>query len=261
MADDAPRLEGVQNFRDFGGHVTADGRHVVRRRLFRSGHFAQPSDADQAILNALNIELVADLRRTSERAREPAAWRGNGDIRLIIHDDPPEDAAPLHLAFLKSATITPETVTAFVSDSYRTLPYQPRNLWLSATFLSALSELNPSAGAIIHCTHGKDRTGILVALTLHALGVDRDTILDDFERSNGAIDLATRLPIEHERICSALDIAPPIEAIAPMIRVSRNYLAAAFDEMQRRDGSVDGYLRWLGVDETMKDRLRAALLV
>lgn len=260
LAERVRQLECVANFRDFGSYETIKGGRVVEGRLFRSGHFAGATARDRGTLDALGIALVVDLRRTSERDKEPSAWPDPELVELIVSDDRGVDAAPGHLAFLKSADLTPGTVEAFVRASYRSLPYQNRNIRLFSRFLGGLDALDADRAALICCAHGKDRTGILAGVTLALLGVAEETVLEDFELSNRAVDPGRSLPAEHARLCRALDISPPMETLAPMVVVSPTYLAAAFDEMRAHDGSIDGYLDRLGADAAMRERLRAKYL-
>ena len=79
-------LEGVDNFRDFGGYATACGRGVKPGRLFRSAQHAEASDADLAAIRAMGLSAVVDLRRPSERNRQPSRrWDGFA-AKVIVND-------------------------------------------------------------------------------------------------------------------------------------------------------------------------------
>lgn len=72
MTDRIYSLQGVRNFRDFGGYTSRHGGQVKRGRLFRSGHYAEATEDDLKALDALGIHLQADLRRPDERERNVA---------------------------------------------------------------------------------------------------------------------------------------------------------------------------------------------
>ena len=76
MDDRVKPLEGVRNFRDFGGYEGVDGARIKSGKLYRSGHFGEASDNDLAAIDLFNITLQADLRRPDERER-------HGDKRRI----------------------------------------------------------------------------------------------------------------------------------------------------------------------------------
>ncbi len=72
MSDRILPLEGVGNFRDFGGYATGGGRRIRRGRLYRSAHHAQATDADLEAIAALELAAIVDLRRGEERERMPS---------------------------------------------------------------------------------------------------------------------------------------------------------------------------------------------
>ena len=252
-------FETVRNFRDFGGYPTNDGRRVRTDLLFRSGDFAQCHDADRGILDKLGVTLVADLRRSNERTRDPAQWPAKS-VQVLIDDDTGIDAEPPHIAFLASTNLTAESVDAFMRGTYCDLPYLDRHLRLFGAFLRGMDAMPNGSAALVHCAHGKDRTGILVAIVLAILGVSDELILDDYELTNQSVNAEESLLREHAKISKMLGYSPPIEALKPMVGVARSYLANALDEIRTRDGSIDAYLDNLGVDGAMRGRLRDRFL-
>ena len=109
---------------------------------------------------------------------------------------------------------------------------------------------------LFHCTAGKDRTGWLAAVLLHALGVDRDPIRADYLRTNelNAAGNAYLLSQVGSHLADPTMLAPLLEARA-------EYLGAGFAQADESYGGLDGYLRdGLGLDEPVLAALRENLL-
>jgi len=250
-------FERVLNFRDFGGYDTPDGR-LARGRLYRSAHFHEASDADIGRLDQLGVRFVVDLRRSEERSGEPNRWPPP-QIRSIFSDEGATSALPPHLQALLQSDLSPASVEAYMHSLYRDFAAQPRHIKLYSEWFR---ELAAGEGAgILHCAAGKDRTGLGCALTLHALGVDEETIFADYEYTNTAMNIDARLPrIQarmEERLARKLDAA----SLRPMLSVEPAYLRTAFSAIDEQYGSRDLYLAdALGVDAAAREKLRANLL-
>ena len=79
-------LEGVPNFRDYGGYPTACGRGLKPARLYRSGNHHRASETDLQAMAALGRAVIVALRRRAERDREPSRrWPGFG--AQVIEND------------------------------------------------------------------------------------------------------------------------------------------------------------------------------
>ena len=190
-------LEGVRNFRDFGGYVTLSGEKVRQGQLFRSAHFAEATDGDIARISALGVKIVCDLRRPEERKAQACRWPdADCETRLLASDEGGLDEAP-HLAFLRSGDLSPAAVMAFMRGLYAEIPFDARYVALFKAFFRNLAE--GEGPALVHCAAGKDRTGILCALTLIALDVSEEIVFADYELTNKAVDLESRLPLVRER--------------------------------------------------------------
>ena len=125
-----------------------------------------------------------------------------------------------------------------------------------------------SAGrpVLTHCFAGKDRTGFVVATVLEAIGVDRDTVVADYLRSNDAVpDLRARI-LEMIRQRPDVELTPEVVTWTEarlsegVLGVRAEYLSAARQTIDEQFGSLTGYLRDAGITESDVDRLRTALL-
>ncbi|WP_292067307.1 tyrosine-protein phosphatase [Brevundimonas sp. UBA7664] len=251
------RFDALDNFRDYGDYATAAGRRIAPGRLFRSGHQARASDADLERLAALGIVTVVDLRRPSERRDQPSKRPPGFAGRVIesLHDDGGE--AP-HLTFLRTADLTPESGRRFMTDIYRRLAFEPSHLDLFARYFRVLGETD--GPTLIHCAAGKDRTGLLAALTHHLLGVHPDDMAADYLLTNTAVDLERRAPGIACQLEARTGRAAAHDAVVAFLGVEPLYLETALAEIAARHGSVDGYLEQaLGVDAALRDRIGGRL--
>jgi protein-tyrosine phosphatase len=258
MHDRLVDFERVLNFRDFGGWEAADGGKIARGKLYRSAAFNDATEADIRRLDAMGVRFLVDLRRPEERKHEPNKWPGES-CRVIFNDEGAEGIAlPPHLVALLQSDLSPQSTRAYMMSLYREIPFDPRLIRL---YRDWFAEVGEGGAGVIHCAAGKDRTGIGCALTLLALGVDEETVFADYEFTNAAVDLETRMPkIQarmEERLARKLDPA----ALKPMLGVEVDYLRASLDAIEAKHGDVELYLAdVLGVDAAKRSALVAHLL-
>ena len=249
-------LEGVENFRDYGGYAVPGGLRVVRGRLWRSAHHGGATDADLARIASLGLSAVVDLRRPTERANQPSR-RPEGFAGRVIDCDHGDQAEPPHVAFLRETDLSAQSARAFFLDYYRNAPFELRHQELFSRYFEALGE---GRAVLIHCTAGKDRTGLLAALTHHLLGVHPMDAAADFELTNRAARIEARLAQVTEALTQSLGRRPSETAVRAFLGVEGAYLEAAFAAIRERSGSVESYLAGLGVDDRAAGRLRALWL-
>jgi protein tyrosine/serine phosphatase len=250
-------FEGVRNFRDFGGYPSRYGRRVRPGVLYRSGHYGMASGTDVERLEALGIHLQADLRRPDEREREPGNW--SAPVR-ITHDGGRETEAP-HVRFLSEVEVSPEQAEGWMVEYYRAAPLKAHHQDLFRDWFRHLEALPEGCAALVNCAAGKDRTGILCALTQHVLGVSDDDIRADYILTNEAAEVDKRLGEMAGWFNERIGKAHPVEVYRPFLGVRPHYLDTALDVIIEAAGSIDGYLtRTLGVAEDSQERLRARLI-
>jgi len=279
MAEAAVReLPGAWNFRD-----VADGATALRPgRLFRSSELSRLDDDGRTTLLRLGITDVADLRAVREVARRGPGLVPDGvEVHLLpfpdLSDQQADDdaetggAAPHEEAFQRllrgesdgSEESVNETAVRFMTDEYRQFPTRngaQRALRRVVTLLAA------GRPVLTHCFAGKDRTGFVVATVLEAVGVDRDSIVADFLRSNDAVpELRARI-FEMIQQRGDTELTPEVVTFTEarlsdgVLGVRPEYLAAARRTIDDEFGSLGGYLSDAGITEADVDRLRGALL-
>jgi protein tyrosine/serine phosphatase len=252
-------LDAVINFRDFGGMPGADGRAVRTGRLFRSGHFAEASDADIGRLADLGFALFVDLRRPPERLRDPARRPAAPGARVLEHQGPTATAVAPHLAFLSEPGASPEKVTEQMIVGYRYYPFDPHYVSLYRDYFPLLASVD--GPVLVNCHAGKDRTGFLCALTLHVLGVSREDILEDYLASNRYNRADARLREMSESFEATHRYVPSEALLRRMMAVDAAYLDAAFAAITEKYGDTDTYLAdMLSVDDALRERIREKLL-
>lgn len=246
-------FDAVANFRDFGGQPVPDGKIVRTNQLFRSAHFAEASAADIGRLDVLGVKLLVDLRLGEERAIAPDRWTGGPHTMVISRDRvAPVQAAP---AASFSAQVARETMRS----TYRRLVTDQRIVGLFGEMLRALAD--GTGPMVVHCTAGKDRTGLACAVVLAVLGVSRESILRDYEMSNLAFDVTRRRAVVREQIERDTRQSVSDEDIAPLLGVEASYLTEALDAIDEM-GGVDSYvLNELKVPGVVLTQMRRQLCV
>lgn len=243
-------LSGGVNFRDVGGYRTEDGRAVRWGQVYRAGSLAELTDDDVAYLTRLGLRLSCDLRSADEVTRRP--------------DRLPPGATALHHPIAAEVGRLRQMFTLFrlrnrigelLQNVYVVMLDQNAAIFAEIIRLAAEPANLP---LLIHCTAGKDRTGLAVALLLLALGVPEETVIADYTLSNHAFDvLAGRMRPEMERLYAlGFDDAQ----LRPFLLAQAETLAGALAHLRRRYGSVEAYLLQAGVGEEEIGRLRDSLL-
>ena len=238
-------LEGGQNFRDLGGYPTEDHRHVRWGLLFRSGSLYGLTPADFAYLKTLHLRTEVDFRSMQERAAEPTSWPA-GEAPLVLADD--YDFALLSRHMTNFKDMTPDELQAKMIEMYPLILDQFNGQY-RRLFEQLLTGNVPLA---FHCSAGRDRTGIAAALILTALGVPRETVIQDYLLTNRYFQLARTGPA-----AQTWGNIPPAMAKV-MVSSARPSIEAAFAVMDRYPGGTKGYFRdKFGLDQVKIARLRA----
>jgi protein-tyrosine phosphatase len=159
-------VPGTFNFRDAGGYPASGG--VVRTgKLFRSDGLHSLGADGRATLVELGIETVIDLRDDFEVKAMPDDIAG---LNLDV----------VRLPVFEGSGASQGVIGKSLVDLYQLIVTEHADTLVAALRAIAHSGDTP---VLVHCTAGKDRTGIVIALALLAVGVDRDTVIADYARS------------------------------------------------------------------------------
>ena len=250
-------FEAIENFRDFGDYAAGD-RRLRRGLLYRSASQSRATDEDLTRLADLGLSVIVDLRRANEREREPSR-RWDGFAAQVIENDIGQEHADEWHVFLSGSDLSPESFRQYMLEYYRLLPHQRRHIDLYARYFQALA--STQGPVLVHCAAGKDRTGILCALTHHVAGVNDDDIRADYLLTNNTERQRARLPQMREAVREATGRTASDEAMMTAMRVEAEYLDEAFRVMRDAHGSLDGYLDdVLGLNADLRGRIHDRLL-
>ncbi len=218
-ADRHLRIPGTRNLRDVGGYPAGQGRRVRWRTLFRTDALDRLPETSVERLLRLGVRQVIDLRWPHEIEVAPSVFANHPTV--TYRSIPLLDRDP-----------TPQLGLA---GTYRHI-FDERRDQLVAVVRAVLAA--GGLPAMVGCSAGKDRTGVVVALLLAAVGVPHGVIAEDYELS---AELFAR-PVDDEHLADWR--AAPIEVECPP-----EYILGALDHLDRRHGGPAGFLRAGGLGD------------
>jgi len=238
-------FEGCFNFRDIGGYPAADGRTVRWGRYFRGGRQDRMSERDRTRLKALGITTQVDLRRPDEVGEQ-----GRGPLETLgarYHNIPviPEGGTD-HLSRLVGDT----AISGRRYLGYLEFGAEP---WIRIFNLLADPDHQP---LLVHCTAGKDRTGVATAFLLSVLGVERVWIEADYVLTNHEVARQMEFVERTNGLPAGMDRASLMHAAG----VPENAIGEFLDGLVERWGGATGYLRSIGVGDATLEAVRENFL-
>lgn len=261
-------LEKLYNTRDLGGFVTKDGRTVRPHSLIRSGDLHDASENDiQTLVNVYGLRTVIDFRTAQERAQRPdPEIKGVKNIWHPIFEESyagitreKEGNKDFLEGFMKDAlsgNVSPEDLMnqmylQMVSSDFVRVQYR--------AFMSLLLE-NTQGAVLWHCSAGKDRVGMGTSLLLYALGVDTETIFDDYlmvnEFTRDSVNAQLKA-LAHRGAGEA-----QMEGLKVLLTVKRRYMETVYNYLETRYGSLDQSLeRAFGITPEKRKRLQDIFLI
>lgn len=259
-------LQGTANTRDIGGYETDAGRRLRWRQVLRSDNLAHLTGDDVRTLESLGLKTIIDLRTTIERRQNPTVWPGGQRpeiVELPIGDEDGQWMDRLN-RMLATGNFSGSRAMQHMVDAYRRAAPVAAGQFREVLTLVADADRRP---LLIHCTSGKDRTGLAVALILEAVDVPRDVIRDDYLLTNETARVEERLrsvarSYANSRPQTGLRSqrgAPRAADFLPLIGVAPEMLDAFYAGIDAEYGSMDAYLSALGLDAAAREALRAAL--
>ena len=234
-------FEGCFNFRDIGGYPNQEGKRVKKGLYYRAGRQDRMTDQDLLRLSDLQISTQIDLRRPDE-ARE----QGKGPLEAM-------GARYINIAVIPEGGT--DQLSRLVGDTGISgkrylgyLEFGPSS-WLK------MFEIFADAGSlpvVLHCTAGKDRTGVSTAFLLSVLGVSRDWIEADYLLTN--LDTARQADF----IESTVGYPEGVDRESMLLAagVPEDAMKDFLDGVEAKWGSAVGYLEEIGVTQEQMDAVR-----
>ena len=235
-------LVGASNFRDLGGLPTASGAPTQWHRVFRSDTLQVLTGEDVKVLrNEIGLTTIIDLRTAREIANE-----GRGPLEA-------EPVGYVHLPFIADLEVQDEVPDAAERDvlaDYVHMLDTAGHLIAEAVHTIATTD----GPVVFHCAAGKDRTGILAALTELLVGVPRDVVVADYELTNQVI----------QQICERLARFDTYTNVRTNpwthFKCRPEVMEGFVDLLDERYGGASGWARTTALDPVDLTRLRALLV-
>lgn len=255
-------IPGTDNVRDLGGYPAAGGRVVAHRRMYRSEALVHPGastlhavwDAAHARhYEALGVRTVIDLRSADEAGRIPSAWGAATGAALLAMPiaEGGEGTDTNYVRLIQAGRISRFGV-ADMTRFYCDMLDRRADVFAGVAGVLSSADRLP---VLVHCSAGKDRTGMFVALVLEALGVPRSVVVRDY---------ALTEVFRPNRVAAYADSFTAAGIVPGDVRVLFETPAAAMEAtlafLDERYGGAAGYLLAGGLAEADLDLLRTNLL-
>lgn len=249
-------FSGVKNFRDLGGYPTNEGKSVRWGMLYRSDGLHKLTDADLRKLSELNLHHIVDFRSAFEKEIQPDRLPADLLSRLI------------EIPILDNSTQSFQGSRDEVARNLKKIDavqFMTRaNIEFASRFTSEMKQfidvLMSASGrpVLFHCTAGKDRTGFAAAILLRILGVPHDVVVEDYLLTNRYFYSSYRWRLMLLRLLRGKQFA---SVVKNFMMAQTDYLAAAFEVIDRDHGSFDKYVsNGLGVTPADIEKLKSLYL-
>ncbi len=252
------KLRHVKNYRDLGGIKTLDGREIKPHMLIRGTALFAPGPFSVSILKEkYNLKTLIDLRTNKERQEKP-------DVEI-------EGVSVFHMPLIDESTVgishekkvrSMKTLVMMppMADLYVQMVTQSslENLVKILKFILTLPEENFSVA--FHCTAGKDRTGVVAALLLSFLGVERDTVIHDYLLTNKNVRFKANIAYV------GLLLSKLNHKLASKIKhyfmAEPDFIKASLNQLEKDFGSLDNFFdQKLGFTPEEKNNIKDKFLI
>ena len=261
-------VDGIVNARDLGGYQATDGKTVRHGLLLRSASLAEAKEKDLSYLSGIPVGTVVDFRMDFElRGKEDKVIPGARYVRLPVNssgiDVTDEDAK--ELSRHKSFDIRKFIMIAAFNKRAQKIAHEMYPIMVMdedcqkqfAAFLQMA--VHADSAILFHCTQGKDRAGLASAYILSALGVDRETIIKDFDATNAIYAKDVKRLSRRVRFFGGKD--KEIETVKAFIGANTDNFIKVLDLIDSEYGSMLNYIQGpLGLSDNDIQRLKERYL-
>ena len=245
MRIEALKLKNTKNMRDMGGIPAADGRKIKSGKLIRSGRICRLPESAKTALENMRIDTVIDMRTPKETEEHPptlldGAVYHNFPLTTTATSEILTGKSMAKIQYVQSKRIKNEFGTAenYMNEMYKIIVFDTASQEkLKKIFRLFIEEENC---ILFHCNSGTDRTGIVAMLLESALGVDKETIVEDYMASR-------RIQFRRRTLQRILLVPAPVrlcfkKLLFAMMLPRPQYIIRLMEEIERRYGSVAGYV-------------------
>ncbi|MHA8110585.1 tyrosine-protein phosphatase [Lactobacillaceae bacterium Melli_B4] len=245
-------IKNGYNFRDIGGYPAADGRKTKWHKMIRSGNLAELDQTDQDYLKNYGITNDIDLRSQSERDSEPD----------LVPDGIKYSTNPIfEKKQRRTANLMKQRYSEDPTAGKQHMQHTYENLIESPIARDAYRKLfktlldDPNECSLMHCSQGKDRTGMGIVMLLFVLGVDEADIKKDYLASAEQMKPYVQKKIEEYEHYNINNICK--ENISALYTVSIDYYNAAMDKIKSLYGNMDNFIhQYLNLSDADIQKLR-----
>ena len=247
------QLEGVSNFRDFGGYKIQNGAKIKEGLLYRSESLARLTNNDLKVIESLGIKVVCDLRADDEVHKEPDRISNNSGVKSAH--------IPMKSKRYNELALIPRII-ALVSGKARKINFEKVLIEIYkefvtdftdefSTILKLIAERD-NLPILIHCKGGKDRTGFACALIQLLLDVPMELVEQDYLLTNDCFEDIKDEFMNRFRYLSIFGVTR--EKLLPFFEARKKYLEAALNQIKKDYGTINDYIQ-KGLNFSEKDIL------
>jgi len=256
-------LRGTHNTRDIGGYQSGDLSIIREGQIIRSDMLSRLTEKDFQKLEAIGLKTVIDLRTHKEHEELPTVWKGDNPPQFFHFPvgDSKNEWFAAQREMMKRNRFTREQSLEHMVNGYQTFAEEAKSSYQQVMEV-VLDESNWPV--LIHCSAGKDRSGIAVALILEAIGVNRETIMEEYLLTNKFSRIEEKAAFlsrqsKEMKLGGRSSRGIPPSAWLPIVGVDAKMLEAFYASVDEKYGSIDAFLAELGVDQDARKALAASL--
>jgi protein-tyrosine phosphatase len=240
------------NFRDLGGTPASNGKRIRKGLLFRSANPDRIASSDRELLKELGIRTFIDLRAQTEVQNN--LWQIDHSERISLPLDFQKVTRDRFKPILKLKNSEP-LIADVSNDIYIEIVDACVPVFRQVIEILADPARVP---VLIHCQVGKDRTGIITALILMALGVERELIIHDFMKSNAALRQSFK---KHFLFRSILTFGYyPYRKLMFAVTLRQRNIESVIDRVNNLYGGIEAYLADSGCSPEILVNVRKIML-
>ncbi|WP_157001853.1 tyrosine-protein phosphatase [Agromyces laixinhei] len=256
-------IDGLYNFRDTGGMPLTTGGSTRSGVLFRCDALSNLTASGLDALAATDIGVIVDFRTPVERQAAPDRIPTTRPFQVVELALLEGAMAEMTTKAVPGGASSPELVARALAslptlgELYLGMLQHGATQFAEVARLIAASTDDAPTAALVHCTAGKDRTGVATALMLDAVGVERSAVVADYAASQGNLAGPWADGMLHSISSLGVPLTPGLRTL--LTGTPPEAIEQALAWTDRQHGGSAGYLLSGGLSETELAALRTRL--